>query len=222
MPGPRYLQMLRQFCDENGILLVADEVLTGFGRTGKWFAVEHSDVVPDMLVMAKGITAGYAPLGALGLTTELAAHFDKQMLWAGLTGYAHPISCAAALSTIEVMEDEGLIERSRELGDLLQNRLDRFSERFEQVGEGRARGLYGVIEFVAPGRGKTPLVPEGATGVEAKALDGVRKALKGLGVHMAVKGPRAFIAPPLTIEPELLTEGLDRLENAMEIGFGTV
>jgi taurine--2-oxoglutarate transaminase len=175
-----------------------------------------------MLVMAKGLTAGYAPLGALGLKQELAAYFDKRMLWAGLTGYAHPISCAAALATIEVMEDEKLIERSRELGVLLQERLNGFADRFDHVGEGRARGLYGVIEFVVPGGGKAPLVAEGATGKDAQALDGVRTALKGLGVHMAIKGPRAFIAPPLTIEPELLTEGLDRLENAMEIGFGTL
>lgn len=219
MPPPSYLQELRSFCDAHGILLVADEVLTGFGRTGKWFAVEHSEVVPDMMVMAKGLTAGYAPLGALGVQEHIAQHFDEEMLWAGLTSYAHPMSCAAALATIEVMLEDGLIERSAALGVRMQERFDRMTERFACIGEARAKGLYGVIELVQGEGTRSPLVPEGASGAEAAPTAALRAALRTLGVHMAVKGPRAFIAPPLMIPESVLMEGLDRFEEALSIGI---
>ena len=216
MPPVEYMKALRSFCTEHGIILVADEVLTGFGRTGEWFAINHADIAPDMMVMAKGLTAGYAPLGALGVRGDLARYFDEEKLWAGLTGYAHPISCAAALATLEVLEAEGLIARSRSLGKILDTRLKKMAERFPRVGEGRAMGLYGVIEFVGDAGGSSLLVPEGATGPAATPLNGVRKGLREEGVHMAVNGPRAFIAPPLTISEAELNEGLDRLERVLE------
>lgn len=216
MPPPEYMKTLRSFCTEHGIILVADEVLTGFGRTGEWFAVNHSDVAPDMMVMAKGLTAGYAPLGALGVREDLARHFDTNRLWAGLTGYAHPISCAAALATLEVLEEEGLIERSRQMGKILDRRLKHMAEKFSLVGEGRAKGLYGVLEFVGESGGKSYLVPEGASGADAAPLQGVTRGLREEGLHMAVKGPRAFVAPPLTISESDLNEGLDRLERVLE------
>jgi taurine--2-oxoglutarate transaminase len=178
--------------------------------------VNHSDVAPDMMVMAKGLTAGYAPLGALGVREDLARHFDTNRLWAGLTGYAHPISCAAALATLEVLEGEGLIERSKQMGELLDGRLKRMAEKFPMVGEGRAKGLYGVIEFVGESGGKSYLVPEGASGASALPLNGVTRGLREEGLHMAVKGPRAFVAPPLTISEADLNEGLDRLERVLE------
>ncbi len=219
MPSPAYMQGLRSICDEFGILLVADEVLTGFGRTGKWFAVEHSDVKPDMIVMAKGLTAGYAPLGVLGMTEEIAQHFDEEMLWAGLTSYGHPLACAAALATIDVMESDGLIERSARLGTHLNTRLQAMVEDVPVLGQARVSGLYGVLEFVEDKESARPLVPEWAAGSSAQPTARLRELLWDAGLHMAVKGPRAFIAPPLSIEQGVLDEGLDRLHTALQSAF---
>ena len=215
MPPPAYMQHLRSFCDEHGILLIADEVLTGFGRTGRWFAIDHSGVQPDMLVMAKGLTAGYAPMGAVGVSEAIASYFETQPLVAGLTCYGHPLSCAAALATVEELIEENWVDRAQETGSILKDWCSRMETQFKQIGQARSMGLYGVVEFCAADNPRKPLVAEGEAGEKGSPLVKFREALRTAGVHMAVKGPRAFIAPPLTISEAELHDGLKRVEEAL-------
>ena len=134
IPPDGYWQRIREICDKHGILLVADEVFTGFGRTGEWFAVDHWGVKPDLMTMAKGVTGGYAPLGVVAVREDLATHFDNHPLWCGLTGYAHPTSCAAALAAINVYEEDNLIEVSRERGHQLLAGLEDLSGDLTSLG----------------------------------------------------------------------------------------
>ena len=141
IPPDGYWQRVREICDRHGILLIADEVFTGFGRTGEWFAVDHWNVRPDLMTMAKGITGGYAPLGAVGVSESIAQHFDTNTLWCGLTGYAHPLGCAAAVAAIDVYEADGLIAHSRTLGHRLNAVLEQLKEKHAVIGDVRGAGL---------------------------------------------------------------------------------
>src|SRR5262249_26037675 len=141
-----YLVRLRQLCDQYGILLIADEVITGFGRTGTWFGVDHDQVVPDIMVMAKGLTSGYVPMGAVVVRDKVAAHFEKRMLPLGSTYTAHPLACAAALACLEEYEERGLINQARRMGDVLMTRLTALAERHPCVGDVRGKGLLCCLE----------------------------------------------------------------------------
>jgi taurine--2-oxoglutarate transaminase len=205
IPPDGYLRSLRALCDEHGILLIADEVMTGFGRTGRWFGCDHDGVTPDILTMAKGITGGHAPLGAVGVTRAIAERFDDEVLPAGLTCYGHPLGCAAGVAAIDAIESESLVQRSEAMGHWLAERLKDMERRVAPVDGTRARGLYGVMELVQDAVTRTPWGRDAA----------LRDALRRRGLHMAVRDGRAFIAPPLVMSEALLEEGMDLLEDAI-------
>ena len=198
---PEYLSRLRAICDRHGILLIADEVLTGFGRTGRWFGFEHFGVVPDLIAMGKAITSGHAPLGAVAMTESVARHFDTHPLVTGLTHTAHPVSLAAAVATIDVMKDERLVERAARLDRTLAERLAAIAARHAIVGDVRSLGLYGVIELVKDRDTREPLAVK----------DFARKALER-GIHIATRFNYVFVAPPLCIEEGDLSWGLDVID----------
>jgi len=204
---PEYLPRLREICDRHGILLILDEVLTGFGRTGRWFAFERFGVVPDMITMGKAITSGHAPLGAVAVNARIAGHFASHPLVTGLTHAAHPISMAAGLATLEVMKDEKLVERADRLDVVLARRLAAIASRHPSVGDVRSLGLYGVIELVKDRDTKEPLE------APVKAL--ARAALER-GVHLATRWNYVFIAPPLCIDEADLAHGLDVVDDLLK------
>lgn len=212
IPPDGYWQTLREICDRHGILLVADEVFSGFGRTGEWFAVDHWGVVPDLMTVAKGITSGYAPMGALIMKPELASYFEHEPLWCGLTSYAHPISCAAAVATIEAYREDGLIDNARKQGLWLKSQLESLTAHTSWCGEGRSLGLFGTIEF------KRTVLAELKGGESGFAI-ALKDALAQHHVHALYKDHNLFITPPLCITQNQLEEGLDRVLCAIDQAF---
>ncbi len=156
IPPEGYLQGVRALCDQYGILMIADEVMSGFGRTGKWFAVDHWNVVPDLMTMAKGLTSAYAPLGAVAMRPQIQAFFKDRVFQSGLTYTAHPISLAAAAANIQVMQQDHLVEHAAAMGPVLHRLLTDLGEQHPWVGEVRSIGLFGVIELVKDRQTKEP------------------------------------------------------------------
>src|SRR5437773_2274325 len=148
VPPDGYMQGLRKLCDKHGILLIADEVMAGFGRTGEWFSIDHWRVVPDLISLAKGLTSAYVQLGAVGMRREIADHFQKNVFYGGLTYNSHPLACAAALATIAVYEEDHLIERARNMGAVMRGLLEELKGRHRSVGTTRSIGLFGIVELV--------------------------------------------------------------------------
>ena len=215
IPPDDYWPKVRQICDRYGILLVADEVFSGFGRTGRWFAVNHWDVTPDLILMAKGITGGYAPLGVVGVRRELADRFDNAVLWSGLTSYAHPISCAAAVAAIGVYEADEIIENSARMGEVLQRGLARLMAKHDVIGDVRNLGLFGTIEFVSNRESRTPRAPYPSGPDPSGFLERLYEALRARRVHIAHKWSHLFIAPPLCINEGDLEYGLGQIDEAI-------
>ena len=219
IPPDGYLQGVREICDRHGILLIADEVMSGFGRTGRWFAVDHWGVVPDLMTMAKGLTSGYAPLGAVAMRSEIAAHFDNQVFQGGLTYNAHPISLAAALANIEVMKTDGLVERAAQMAPVLRRMLNDLGEQHPSVGEVRSIGLFGIIELVRNRKTREPLAPYNGSSPEMAAI---RKFLLERGVYLYTHWHTLLIIPPLIITEAQLAEGFAVLDQALEIADAAV
>jgi len=214
IPPEGYLQGVRQLCDRYKILLIADEVMSGFGRTGKWFAVDHWNVVPDLLTMAKGLTSAYAPLGAVAMRPEIAAFFNDRVFQSGLTYNAHPISLAAAIANIRVMQDDHLIEHSAAMGQVLHRMLTDLGEQHPSVGEVRSIGLFGILELVRDRQTKEPMTPFNGNSPEMVAL---RKNLLDHGLYLYTHWHTALIIPPLIINEEQLAEGFAILDKALAI-----
>ena len=214
IPPEGYLQGVREICDRHGILLIADEVMSGFGRTGQWFAVQNWGVEPDLMTMAKGLTSAYAPLGAVGMRPEIAAFFNDRVYQGGLTYTAHPISLAAAIANIQVMQEDQLVEHAREMGPVLRRLLNDLGEQHPSVGEVRSIGLFGVIELVKDRQSREPLAPYGASSPEMAAL---RRYLLDHGLYADIHWHTILIIPPLIITPEQLAEGFVVLDKALEI-----
>jgi taurine--2-oxoglutarate transaminase len=206
---PEYLKRLREICDRHGILLIFDEVLTGFGRTGRWFAFERFGAVPDMITMGKAITSGHAPLGAVAVGERIAGHFASEPLVTGLTHSAHPVSLAAGLATLEVMKDEGLVERAARLDVLLAERLAAIAALCPVVGDVRSLGLYGVIELVRDRATREPYVPWNGPVDSQGPIKKLARAAMDRGIHLSTRWNYAFIAPPLCIEEADLEHGMD-------------
>lgn len=219
IPPAGYLQGVRSLCDRYGILLIADEVMSGFGRTGRWFAVDHWGVVPDLMTMAKGLTSGYAPLGAVAMRREIAEFFNNRVYQGGLTYNAHPISLAAAIANIEVMQSDRLVERAAEMGPVLHRLLADLGEQHPSVGEVRSLGLFGVIELVRSRRTREPLAPYNGTSPEMAAI---RKFLLERGVFLYTHWHTLLIVPPLIVTEEQLAEGFVVLDQALEIADAAV
>lgn len=214
---PGYLQKVRALCDKYNILLIADEVMSGFGRTGKWFGVDYHGVVPDIIATAKGITAGYLPLGALIVSDAIAAHFDDRMLWLGLTYSAHPVSCAAALETLKIYEEENLLENAAGMGQYIDQQVEQLKLKHPSIGDFRNTGLLGCIELVKDRATKEPMAPYNAKPDEMVIMNKVAAKLKELGLYTFVRWNYIFIAPPLCITKEEVDEGLAMISEAIAI-----
>jgi taurine--2-oxoglutarate transaminase len=214
VPPDGYLQGVRALCDKYGILLIADEVMSGFGRTGEWFAVDHWGVVPDLLTMAKGLTSAYVQLGAVGLRRRVADHFKDKVFAGGLTYNSHTLACAAALATIAVYEEDRLIERARTMGTLMAERHADLAERHPSVGAVRSIGLFGLVELVRSRRTREPLAPFNGSSPEMAALG---KYLREHGLYTFVRWNSFFTNPPLSISEDELREGFAIIDRALDI-----
>ena len=214
IPPKGYLQGVREICDKYNIMMIVDEVMTGFGRTGAWFAVDNWDVRPDLITMAKGLTSAYAPLGAVGMTDEIAAHFDEYIYNSGLTYTAHPVSLAALLANIHVLREDKLIERSASLGSSLSRMLSELKEKHPSVGDVRSIGLFGVIEIVRNQETKEPMSLYNRSSPE---IDAFKKYCFEHGLYLSIHWQKAFIIPPLVITEEQLAEGIAIIDEALKI-----
>ncbi len=214
IPPEGYLQGVRELCDKYKILYIADEVMSGFGRTGEWFAVNHWNVKPDIMTMAKGLTSGYAPLGCVAMRTEIAATFDEKPFEGGLTYNAHPISLAAAIANIEVMRQDRIVENAKESGRVMADMLAELVERHPSVGEVRSIGLFGIIEVVKDRKTRQPMAPFGKNSPEMTAL---KKYLLDKGIYLYTHWHTILLIPPLIITPDELTEAFTIIDKALEI-----
>ncbi|HET6768357.1 MAG TPA: aminotransferase class III-fold pyridoxal phosphate-dependent enzyme [Chitinophagaceae bacterium] len=217
-----YMKKVRELCDLHGILLIADEVMSGWGRTGKWFAVENHEVIPDMIATAKGITSGYLPLGALIVSDKIASQFDDKVLFLGLTYSAHPVCCAAAIEVLKIYEDDGLIENTVAMGKYIDERMEALKKEHPSIGDWRNTGLLGCIELVKNRQTKEPMAPYNAKPDEMATMNKVAARLKDLGMYTFVRWNYIFIAPPLCINKEQIDEGLEMISDAISIADGYV
>lgn len=214
---PDYLKKVRELCDRYGILLIADEVMSGFGRTGQWFGVDYHGVEPDMIATAKGITAGYLPLGALIVSDKIAAHFDNKPLMIGLTYSAHPVSLAAANEVLKIYEDEDLLANAREMEKYITERMSELIARHPSIGDFRTTGLLGCIELVKNRNSREPMAPFNAGPEQMEIMNKVAAKIKELGMYTFVRWNYIFTCPPLTVTREQIDEGLDIISKAIEI-----
>jgi taurine--2-oxoglutarate transaminase len=214
VPPDGYLQGVRALCDKYGILLIADEVMSGFGRTGAWFAVNHWNVVPDIITMAKGLTSAYVQLGAVGMKRKIADHFASSPFPSGLTYNSHTLGCATALAAIRVIEDDGLIERARKTGFLMADLLTDLAARHPSVGAVRSIGLFGIIELVRNRQTREPMAPFNGTSPEMAAIS---KFFREQGLYTIVRWNYFFTNPPLPISEAELREGFAIIDRALDI-----
>lgn len=214
IPPNGYMQGLRSLCDKYGIVMIADEVMSGFGRTGKWFAIEHWDVLPDMITMAKGLTSAYAPLGAVAMKPEIAAAFNETPFESGLTYTAHPISLAAAVANIQAMKDDQIVPRVAGMGPVLKRMLNDLGEAHPSVGDVRSIGLFGILELVKDRDAKEPMSPWNES---SPAMTALRKHCLDHGLFLYTHWHTVLIIPPLIITEEQLQEGMTILDQALEI-----
>ena len=209
-PPPGYLAGVRALCDEFDILLVLDEVMVGFGRTGRWFAFERYDVVPDAFTVAKGINGGAVPLGAVVFGPRIAEHFADRAFPGGMTYSGHPLACAAVIGSIHAIADDGLVERADHLGEhLLGPGLRDLAQRHESVGDVRGLGAFWALELVSDRAAKTPMP------AERMAAFGTR--LRELGVLGLVVANRLHVAPPLVLTDQEAAEGLAAIDEALGV-----
>jgi taurine--2-oxoglutarate transaminase len=214
VPPDGYIKGVREICDRNNILMVADEVMAGFGRTGRWFGVDHYDVVPDLMTMAKGLTSSYLPLGAVGMRQHIADAFETRMFYGGLTYSSHPVSLAASLATIRVYEEDGLVENAARMGEIQRNWHRRLYDKHPSVGATRGIGLFGVLEIVRSREPFTPMAGYNGTSDEMKAIG---KFFRENGLYTFVANHMIHTNPPLCIDEAQLTEGFEIIDRALEI-----
>jgi taurine--2-oxoglutarate transaminase len=207
VPPDDYWPRVREICDHYNILLISDEVMSGWGRTGRWFAVDNWGVVPDIITTAKGLTSGYVPLGAVIVSDAIAEHFENRMLWCGLTYSGHALACAAGLATLEVYEEDDLIENAARLGKILGNRLEGIKAKHPSVGDVRYIGLFSALEIVKNKDTKEPIDP----------LTEVSKFLRDNGLFTFVFHNMLFVVPPLCITEAQLDDGLEIIEQSLQI-----
>lgn len=208
VPPPGYLAGVKELCAKHGIVFIADEVMAGFGRAGKWFAFEHGDVTPDLITFAKGVTSGYVPLGGVVLSDEIAASFDDRPFVGGLTYSGHPLACATAVATIETMREEGIVDNAARIGaDIIAPRLAELADKHESIGEVRGIGVFHAIEFVTDRESRTPM--------EVADVGKIVAACKEQGLMPFTAGNRIHVVPPLNIADDDLRRGLDIIDEAI-------
>lgn len=214
VPPDGYLEGVRELCTRHGILLICDEVMSGFGRTGEWFAVDHWQVVPDILTMAKGLTSAYVPLGAVGIRRSLADHFQEKVFYGGLTYNSHPLGCAAALATIAVYEEDHLIDRAKKMGVVMAKMLAELKAKHRSVGDVRSMGLFGIVELVKSRKTLEPLAPFNGSSPEMQALG---KFFRAEGLYTFVRWNTFFTNPPLCITEAELAEAFAIIDQGLAI-----
>jgi taurine--2-oxoglutarate transaminase len=214
VPPDGYLQGLRDICDRHGILLVCDEVMCGLGRTGRWFAADHWNVVPDMITMAKGLTSAYLPLGAVAVSDRIAGYYDKNIFYGGLTYNAHPMSLAAAEACLQVLIDDDLIAHTQQMGRVLSALHAEMKEKHPSVGDVRSIGLFGVLELVRNRATKEPMAPFNGSSPEMAKLGAY---LREQGMYAFINWNNLFTNPPLCITEAQLQESFAIIDRALEI-----
>jgi taurine--2-oxoglutarate transaminase len=212
VPPDGFIKGIRDLCTRYGILMVADEVMSGFGRTGEWFAVDHWRVVPDLMTMAKGLTSAYVPLGAVGMRRAIADHFKEKVFSGGLTYNSHPLGCAAALATLQVYEDDNLCENARRMGAVMKDLMAALQAKHPIVGEVRSIGLFGVVELVKDRQSMEPLAPFNGT---SEPMNKLRKIFRDEGLYTFVRMNYFFANPPLIVTEEELHHGFDIFDRAL-------
>lgn len=217
IPPDGYMQGIRYLCDKYGILFIADEVMSGFGRTGEWFAVNHWGVEPDIMSIAKGLTSSYLPLGATMVSEEIGKYFDDKVLYAGLTYGGHAMSCAAAIACINVYKEDNLIARAKEMGGYLGAWHEKLKAKHPSVGDVRYIGLFSVIEVVKNRTTREPMAPFNAKASEMGAMGVVNKFFRDNGLFTFVRWNHILVNPPLCITKAELDEGMEIIDRALEI-----
>lgn len=201
VPPPGYLQGVRALCDEFGIMLILDEVMAGFGRTGRWFAFEHDEVVPDLITFAKGVNSGYVPTGGVIISDPIAHYFDDNFFAGGLTYSGHPLGMASIVATLDVMKDEKVLENAALIGDgVLRSGLNALADKYALIGEVRGTGMFQALELVSSPEAKTPL--------GAAEMGTIKAALTHAGVLSFVVENRIHVVPPCTMSASEVTKGL--------------
>jgi taurine--2-oxoglutarate transaminase len=216
-PPDGYLQSIRETCDRHGVLLITDEVMAGFGRTGKWFACENWDVVPDILTVAKGINSGYVPLGAMIVRRPIADWVQDKFFAGGLTYSGHPLACASAVASIEAFQEEAIVENAAAMGDVFAAGLAALAERHPSIGDVRGLGCFWGLELVKDRETREPLVPFNGSGEAAKPIAALGKAALERGLYLMTHWNVVMVCPPLTITREEAEEGLAALDAALSV-----
>jgi taurine--2-oxoglutarate transaminase len=212
-----FLKAVRELCNKYGILLIMDEVMSGFGRTGKWFGFQHHGIVPDMIAMAKGLTCGYLPFGCVMVSDKIASKYDDTVLPIGLTYSAHPVSCAAALETLKIYEQDNLIENAVAMGGHIDSKIEELKKKHPSIGDWRNKGLLGCLELVKNRTTKEPMAPFNAKPDEMAIMNKVSTRIRELGMYTFVRWNFVFIAPPLCITKAEVDEGLAIISEAIKI-----
>lgn len=216
IPPPGYMAGVRELCDEYGIVFIADETMSGWGRSGKWFAVDHFDVVPDLMTFAKGVNSGYVPLGGVAINPEIAKTFDHRAYPGGLTYSGHPLATAAAVATINAMAEEGMVENAARVGaEVIGPRLAQIAEKHACVGEVRGAGVFWAVELVKDKQTREPLAPYGSS---SPAVNGVVAACKQNGLLPFANFNRIHVVPACNISDDEARTGLDILDAALDAG----
>jgi taurine--2-oxoglutarate transaminase len=215
VPPPDYIPYLRQLCDKYGILLIFDEVMTGFGRTGKWFAADHYGVTPDIMTFAKGVNCGYVPLGGAIVNQKLSDFFEDKVFWGGLTYSGHPLACAAGIATLEAYQEDGAIENSAKLGQKLLQELITLKEKHPSIGDVRGLGLFSAIELVKDRQTREGL--PAWNGKDSGLTNKLKNALMQRGVFVFCRYNVLFLAPPLIITEDELMVGIQAVDEVLQI-----
>lgn len=214
VPPPGYLEGVRSLCDKYGILMVCDEVMSGFGRTGEWFAVDHWKVVPDLLTMAKGLTSAYLPLGAVAVREHIAASFGDRPFYGGLTYNSHTLACATGIATLRVYHDDNLIERAKQMGVVMAEHLSQLKARHPSIGDVRSIGLFGIVELVRNRQTNEPMAPYNGHSPEMLKLGAF---FRDNGLFTFVRWNNFFTNPPLCITQEQMKEAFEIIDRGLEI-----
>ncbi|HMC02103.1 MAG TPA: aminotransferase class III-fold pyridoxal phosphate-dependent enzyme [Flavobacteriaceae bacterium] len=214
---PMYLKHVRELCDKYGILLIDDEVMSGFGRTGKMFGIDHHDTTPDMMCIAKGLTSGYLPLGGVVVSDKIAEHFNDHPMTIGLTYSAHPTLCAAALENLKIIEDDNLVEQAAEMGVYIEEEVEKLKKKHKSIGDFRNTGLLGCIELVKNRKTKEPITPWNAKPEDMQVTNLLAAKIRELGMFTFVRWNWIFVAPPLNIGKIEVDEGLKIISEAISI-----
>ena len=221
VPPPGYLQGVRDICDEFGIVMIADEVMSGFARCGEWFAVDRWDVAPDLITFAKGVNSGYVPLGGVIISERIAATFDQRPFPGGLTYSGHPLACASAVASINIFKEEGIVEHAGDLGeDVIGPGLRNLADRHPSIGEVRGLGVFWALELVRDRHTREPLVPFNAAGADAKPMNDFAAACKQRGLWPFIHFNRTHVVPPCTTTADEVREGLAILDEALTVADG--